>query len=461
MSPLVERDLDDLIAILQHRLRPLRGKLEFTTKEFLAQAVLLSKLLPDGNHALNLCGNRYLFMLAFCAVILRGQSNLLPPNRNVATQKALLSRYNGSYVIYDAGAVEDGQCSDFELYEDAERINIADLDLSNAPFVFDVPKVKDEQLCAISFTSGSTGDSKPNLKYWDTLRESSLINVRHMLPERVSTHALLATVPAQHMWGLETSILNPMFSNTALSDTKLLFPKDIQSELESLPEPRVLVSTPVHLRALLGSGLSFPRVDTILCATAPLDIQLAKDVEALFGGELCEVFGCSEVGSMAFRRTSKESDWHLFKGINLKSNKAGTLASAKHLRQQIQLQDVVELSKSGSRFRLCGRQTDMVEIAGKRGSLQEINRVLLSVKGVADGVVFLPEADSRRIPRPVALVVASSNCDKKTIVKAFRSALDDAFVPRPIHLVQSLPREENGKLPKKNVEELFLSLSKS
>src|SRR3546814_4967734 len=40
----------------------------------------LAAQLPSARHAINLCENRYRFMLAFAAICVRGQTNLLPSN---------------------------------------------------------------------------------------------------------------------------------------------------------------------------------------------------------------------------------------------------------------------------------------------------------------------------------------------------------------------------------------------
>src|SRR5690606_22508015 len=100
-----------------------------------------------------------------------------------------------------------------------------------------------------------------------------------MVPESKETLFLLATVPGQHMWGLETSVLLPMFANICVSDGRPLYPMDIKAALDKLTAPRMLVSTPVHLRALAMSGISFPPVTRVLCATAPLDKALAARTE--------------------------------------------------------------------------------------------------------------------------------------------------------------------------------------
>ena len=61
------------------------------------------------------------------------------------------------------------------------------------------------------------------------------------------------------------------------------------------------------------------------------------------------------------------------------------------------LQDVLEL-RSATEFFLRGSAVDMIKVAGKRASLQELTRHILAVPGVEDAVVFLP--DATRAPPP-------------------------------------------------------------
>ena len=68
------------------------------------------------------------------------------------------------------------------------------------------------------------------------------------------------------------------------------------------------------------------------------------------------------------------------------------------------LQDVVELLPK-RHFRLCGRNSDLLEIAGKRASLADLTRRLLSIDGVVDGIMFqLDATHASGIQRIAALV---------------------------------------------------------
>ena len=58
-----------------------------------------------------------------------------------------------------------------------------------------------------------------------------------------------------------------------------MFPQDVAGALADVPEPRVLVTTPVHLRVLSESGIGFPDTALIMSATAPLEAGEAANAE--------------------------------------------------------------------------------------------------------------------------------------------------------------------------------------
>lgn len=469
--PILARGANDPIAFIGKELSVWPGfSGEVSAADFLAQVHFVAECLPQHQYVINLCDNRYLFTVIFCAAILRGQINLLPPNKKELTQERLQQRYGDVYIAHD-GVSE-------EFPSSLPQFALRELDLSQClkpqqASPFSPPRIPLEQLAAISFTSGSTGDSQAIQKSWRTVVESSKINANHMLEGYTETLYQLATVPPQHMWGLETSVLLPLFNSICVLDTKPLFPQDILDQLKCLPEPRMLVSAPVHLRALCVSQLNFPTVDLVLCATSPLSVELAKQAETLFAkgaqtgaqtttssSELREVYGCSEVGSMAVRTTASEESWQLFHGITLDPQGSSTIASTAYLPEAIVLQDRIVVAADG-RFTLGGRDSDMVDIAGKRGSLLELNKTLLNYPGIIDGVIFIPQAQNANKTvqnRLAAMVVLSEGSTIQLLRDYLGKHLDNAFIPRQILQVAALPREENGKLPLKRLNEYYQQL---
>lgn len=429
-SPLTLRSLDEVIAW--------DGEEAIRLGQFLARASAIAAALPDQPFVFNLCGNPRNYLYSFYGAMLAGQCTLMPPNRLPATLDEIRAEYPDSYVLADCSV------TDFDLGQ-----VLRDLPDSNSQ-VASCPLIPEEQLCAIAFTSGSTGKPKPNLKRWRTLRCGSLNNAEMMFNDLPLPVTVLSTVPPQHMWGLETTILMPMFSRVAISGRSPFYPLEICEALQALPGPRVLVSTPVHLRALHDSGLTLPPIERILSATAPLPPRLARDLESRYRTTVLEIFGCSESGILASRLVTQTDAWSLAAAFQLDIVGGRPRITADHLPGDVHLQDVVE-KLPGHRFRWLGRDQDLVNIAGKRASLADINRRLLEIRGVTDGVVFFPDDAHERL---AALVVAPG-LSPAEVLSALRGQLDPVFLPRPLLMVERLPRSENGKLQRGAVLELF------
>jgi len=405
--------------------------------QFLAHAVALSKQLPDRQYVINLAADRYTFLLGFCAAVIADQCTLMPPNRQQQTLQQVANEYADCYSFGGPGL------------NNVESLDTCDVD---APDVIDVvvPEIPADRLCAIVFTSGSTGTPTPNRKYWETLRTGSLSNVDLLTEKTVGSMNVLATVPPQHMWGFETSILLPLFSNVAVSHLMPFFPQDISDALESLPEPRALISSPVHLDAFLSANTGRIRIDRIFSATAPMSPELAKKLEGRFDARVVEVFGSSESGIIAKRNTATETLWQLATAFELDVGEDGVRIRAAHLPERVVLQDIIEIV-GDHQFRWLGRHQDMVNIAGKRGSLTDLNHRLNAIPGVIDGVIFMPDENSKRL---AALVVAP-DLEPSDILEKLKPGIEPAFLPRPVYKVAILPRQETGKLARKIVVQLF------
>jgi acyl-coenzyme A synthetase/AMP-(fatty) acid ligase len=225
------------------------------------------------------------------------------------------------------------------------------------------------------------------------------------------------------------------------------YPADICTALAAASRPCLLVTTPIHLKVLLAAGLAIPAPEMVLSATAPLPRQLAIAAEAALQVSVLEIYGSTETGQVATRRTCESSEWTLFPGITLKAEGGRTWASGGHIDQPTPLADELEIL-TPERFLLHGRTADLINIAGKRSSIGYLNHQLHAVPGVVDGAFFLPEDDDEieaSVTRLMAFVVAPG-MTPATLLTALRERVDPAFLPRPLVLVDSLPRNSTGKL---------------
>jgi acyl-CoA synthetase (AMP-forming)/AMP-acid ligase II len=411
-------DLETVIAV--------HGGERVTTARFVAQAEALARQLPDKRHLIHLAGNRYLFLLGWVAACLRGQVMLLPSNQGAATLTELRGEFPDSHVFDDTAALS--------MLGDATGAATALPDWT----------LPVDRVVAIVFTSGSTGRPEAHAKTWGSLFHNSRLAARDVLGGMARN--VVATVPSQHMYGLEASLLVSLTAGCCSFDSKPFFPADVRAALAAMPEPRMLVTTPAHLRVLTAAGVDLPAVHRVVSATAPLPAELARQAELLWNTEVFEIYGCTEAGVMAHRRTTRSQRWRTLAGGVMVSVDGAAEYRAPQLPNVVPLPDVIE-SHGDTEFTLLGRANDMIKVAGKRSSLQELTRKLLSIPGVEDGAIFVPDGEER----PAAIAVAPGLTTAQ-ILAGLREILEPVFVPRPLVLVEKLPRNDLGKLPREAMQ---------
>ena len=443
----------------------------------LADIEALAARLPEQGPMLNLCGDRYHFAVAFCAAALRGHTSLLPPNQTATMLAPLREQWPGLYALVDG---ETGRPADlpavvYDTRGARPRVGTA----------FRVPDLPADHLAALVFTSGSTGRPSAHPKHWASLITNVRAEARRLGLDDGRPATLVGTVPSQHMYGFESAVLLALHNGIALHAGKPFFAADIVATLAGIDGDRVLVTTPYHLRNLLESGVEVPPLRLVLSATAPLDPALAREAEARLKAPLLEIYGCTEAGQLATRRTIVDPTWQTFDGVRIDRHDDGWYASGGHIAEPTRLADRLELD-GPERFRLLGRDNDLVNIAGKRTSIGHLNHLIQSIPGVRDGAFVDPDDDTPVVadtaaaggataassaaangaaagtrrrsatpasprpagPRRLIAFFVSDTLDARAVLAALRSMTDPAFLPRPLYRVDALPRAETGKLPR-------------
>ncbi|ONS04086.1 acyl-CoA synthetase family protein [Burkholderia cenocepacia] len=425
-----------------------------TVRAFVADVARVAAALPAGGHVFNVCRDRYRFAVSLCAALVAGKISLLPSTHTPEMVRQLASFAPDAFCLHDAP-----DCA-IDLPRFAHPDAAPGEPAADAPFA--VPQIDAARIMAYVFTSGSTGAPVPHRKTWGFLVGCVRAAAERLglLDGRAAT--LIGTVPAQHMYGFESTVLLALIGGLAFSNRQPFYPSDIRDELDALPQPRVLVTSPIHLRALLSAGHALPRAALVLSATAPLSEKLAREAEAALDAPLVEIYGSTETGQIATRRTSQGAAWERFPDIRLDARDAPdgddsgptVWVSGGHVEAPVPMGDALELLGDG-RFLLHGRKADLVNIAGKRTSLAYLNHQLNAIAEVVDGVFFMPDEAApahgdtalEPVTRLVALVVAPT-LSAADLQRALRERIDPAFMPRPLVFVDALPRNETGKLPR-------------
>ena len=437
LSRIVEREGSAPYAFVAEANRTL------TVGEFAADIAACADSLPSCRFAVNVCTNRYRFAVAFFAAATRGQINLLPSRRDAATLDALRRDYQDSAILSDKPHAKSDVSVDLTPGGHGTAA---------------IPQVDHAQVAAIVFTSGSTGAPRPHAKTWGLLDHFRSVHWRYLqrsLGSAPHQMGLVATVPPWHMYGLEWALLLPTVAPVTLHCGADFFPRDVTAALSRFNDvPTVLVATPTHLRALLTSAIPTKPVAATLSATAPLSDDLASQVQAYAGGRLVEIYGASEIGSLAIRHPlDKDPAWRFFDCFDVTLDEGRVTVTTPHLPDPVTPQDRFERAPQG--FVLRGRATDVVKVGGKRESLTNLNAVLLAIPGVEDGFVYDPERLGLPATGRLGAVAVAPQLDARYIRTQLARRVDPAFVPRSIRLVPALPRGATSKLALRDLQRLL------
>lgn len=413
------------------------GNKPISHAQFISHVHQLAQQLKNKPYVINLIENRYLFIVSLAASLLKHQTSLLPQTRAIDNIRSIQKDYPDCYYL---------GTSNLE-YKGIEHCPITPLEdiIKHEP----VPLISSEHLAIITFTSGSTGTPTAHKKYWgDLLTATNLAAQRFGLYD--NAYNIIATVPPQHMYGLETSVLIPMLTGNAVYGGTPFYPEDIKQALGQLKGPTFLVTSPVHLKACVNTDIDWKDITFVISATATLNQTLAQQAQIRMNATIMEIFGCTEAGSIASRLSVTTNIWTMYSHMHLVNNNEKIEINAKHLRGTTVLNDNIELI-SDKQFIHLGRSNDMVNIAGKRESLANLTLKLQGLENVTDGTFFVPhlnkdnDNDNNNSLRLAAFVVAPDKTEKE-IMEQLAHKIDPVFLPRPLYKVEQLPYNDTGKL---------------
>lgn len=425
----------------------------WTWREVHGAAIAFAGRLPLGATVCNLCDSRVGFLVTWLAALRRGCMQILPPSGGRSDVFEILKSAARSVVVVDdpaSGAAWSGAAPCFHhapkppstCPPDSELAWLRDADADTS-----VVRL---------YTSGSTGAPEPQTR---TLAQ--LFRGAHVLAARLdeeveggvrSLGQIICSVPPQHMFGLETSVMLPLVTGIPVHGRKPLLPADVHAAFSDSALEGAWVATPLHLRALARSSLTLPRCRLMLASTMHLSAALAEQAEKFGGAPVMEIYGSTETGVVAMRRTAREVSWRPVEGVSIEPCDSGTRVRGTHFPSPQLLADGVEPDGGGG-FMLLGRQGDLIKIGGKRASLASLNRVLEDLPGLTEGTFYLPLPNSGM--QRLVLIHAGPPLDRVATHRWLRSHIDPLFLPRAIIRVERLPRTGTGKLPRAALDDIY------
>ncbi|MEM6547888.1 MAG: AMP-binding protein [Pseudomonadota bacterium] len=414
-------------------------------ERFQADVAAMRPRIAGASAVCNMLADRYDYMVALAAAMLNGQRSILPSSTAPGAVAAALEGEANPLILgpetaaLSVGAAPDPLGSRQDLAAATGEIHV--------------------------FTSGSTGYPVRHRKNWSILAggaEVTEVILRRIAP--AGRFALLGTTPHQHMYGLEATVFAGLAYGHCVYRDTIFYPADLEQAARSAQmagiEHLILVTSPAHLRFLESEVLATRSIAGVISATAPLAVDQARRLEDRGGPPVYEIYGSTETGSLAVRRTVEETLWTPAAGFTLDPRPEGCIAAAPHLPEAMRLADAVSVEADG-RFRLLGRLGDMVNIAGKRSSLGMLNAVVQETPGLRDAVVLRRRGEGSDSLCILAVIDPAAGLGEEQAMAAIRRQLrqhvDPVFVPNRIWFADHLPRTAVGKILAGDLEGLIPS----
>ena len=209
-----------------------RAGVPVLVSQFLADVRHLARAFPECTHVLNACTDRYHFAVGFAAALLSDRVSLLP-----SSQAPQMTRQLGAFAPDAVCLTDEADCRMElpRLLYPPEPPGRSAEDAATAAVAQEVPQVDRAQLAAYVFTSGSTGTPLPHRKSFGPLVGCVREEARRLGLSGAARWAILATVPPQHMYGFESSVLLALGCGHALCAERPFYPADIAAGLGRLP----------------------------------------------------------------------------------------------------------------------------------------------------------------------------------------------------------------------------------
>ncbi len=286
-------------------------------------------------------------------------------------------------------------------------------------------------------------------------------------------------IPISHSYGF-SNLLTPLIARgvpTVLSRDRT--PRAILSDL-ARSNATVFPGMPVFYQAFCEMDYvpALPKLRLCISAGAPLPRTVAKKFREKFNLPIHSFYGSSECGGICYdRETTNEVEGFVGQpmagvGIELLEPNASAcqvqVRSAavgdgyfpepheSKLRNGIFVPDDL-LARDDSGFKIVGRISDVINVAGKKVNPEEVEAHLLRFSGVRQAVVFGRPAAAGvlRNEEVAACVAGSRHLTEEGLLRFCRTALSAWQVPKRIFIVDAIPMNERGKISRRGLARRF------
>jgi long-chain acyl-CoA synthetase len=288
-----------------------------------------------------------------------------------------------------------------------------------------------------------------------------------------------AVIPLSHSYGF-SNLITPLIARgvpVVLSSDAM--PHAILDDLEQTGAT-IFPGMPVFYQAFceLEKVPALNRLRLCISAGAPLSLEVARKFCEKFGRSIHSFYGASECGGICYDREGYAIE-DGFVGEPMNGIRLELLDPDAESSQVCVKSDAVgdgyfpqpdeeklgpgffipdDLLHQGNKgFRVVGRVSDLINVAGKKVNPAEVEAELLRCAGVKQAVVFGRESALRN-EEVVACVVGSPDLSETKLLESCRQRLSGWQVPKQIFFVSVIPVNERGKISRRELARRFAPL---
>ena len=288
-------------------------------------------------------------------------------------------------------------------------------------------------------------------------------------------------IPISHSYGF-SNLLTPLIARgvpMVLSRDRT--PRALLDDL-ARTNATVFPGMPVFYQAFceMAEIPKLPKLRLCISAGAPLPLSVAKKFRQNFGLSIHSFYGASECGGICYDREAKlEVEGFVgapMKDVDLELIDPSAESSQVRVRSAAvgdgYFPDADEerlgngafvpddlLVREGNGFKIAGRVSDVINVAGKKVNPAEIEEVLRQFPGVRQAIAFgRPAAAGALRNEEVAVCVAGDvDLTEPKLLECCRKTLSGWQVPKRIFIVDSIPVNERGKISRRELAKVFAS----
>ena len=285
-----------------------------------------------------------------------------------------------------------------------------------------------------------------------------------------------AVIPVSHSYGFSNLITPLIARGVAMVLSSDPLPRAILTDLDR-SGATVFPGMPLFYQAFceLDEVPKLNRLRLCISAGAPLSLEVAQRFREKFQRPIHSFYGSSECGGICYDREGSGLEGGFvggaMKNVTLELLEPESESSRVRVRSAAVADSYFPepneekldhgffvpddlLQKSGEGFRIVGRISDVINVAGKKVNPAEVEAALLRYEGVRQAVVFGRESALRN-QEVAACVVASSGVNESELLEFCRRRLSGWQVPKQILLVAEIPVTERGKISRRELARAF------